>query len=159
MHGMPASDFPADTKREFMRLHSGARAAQTPADSSRHDELDKQIRAWPRTPKNDPYHFASMELAKELGRQAGCEVVLGYNEFCAPDCDEAAEIAAKLKPAEIVVVTPMLMRGGSHAESDIPSFIQRARARHPEIHFRYAWPFNTDRIAKFLSDQIHASSA
>jgi hypothetical protein len=48
-------------------------------------KLDARIRTWPRTAENDPFHAASQDLAAQLSQETGCEVIVGYNEFCAPD--------------------------------------------------------------------------
>jgi sirohydrochlorin ferrochelatase len=56
---------------------------------------------------------------------------------------------------EIAVVTPMLMRGGSHAEQEIPALIAAAQKRHPHKRIRYAWPFQTEHIARFLAEHLN----
>jgi len=51
---------------------------------------------------------------------------------------------------KIVVVTPMLTQGGSHAEEDIPKAIRLAEETYPDVEFIYAWPFETKNTARFL---------
>jgi sirohydrochlorin cobaltochelatase len=55
---------------------------------------------------------------------------------------------------KVIVVTPMMTRGGQHAEVDIPAAVRNAQAQHPEIPITYAWPFRISEIAGFLATQI-----
>lgn len=156
MHGAPPRDFPRPELQEFMGLHGRLEHADGSAQEAlqrRHDELEAKMRAWPRTPENDPFHAASMKLAEHLQTAIGFPVLVGFNEFCAPALGEALDAAASLAP-HVVVVTPMMTRGGAHAEADIPREIAAARARHPEVRFTYAWPFPVQDIAGFLAGQI-----
>jgi sirohydrochlorin cobaltochelatase len=81
-------------------------------------------------------------------------VILGFNEFCAPSLEQALAEAANLTPERVVVVTPMMTRGGEHSEVDIPTAVRLAQEGHPEISFAYVWPFNSSQVASFLADQI-----
>lgn len=157
MHGAPPSDFPREEMGEFFALGSRLRTASGPeraAMESRHAELEARMRAWPRTPQNDRFHAGSVDLAKHLEEVSGSKVVLGFGEFCAPTMGEALDQAAAFKPKRVTVVTPMMTRGGEHAESEIPAAVADARERHPAILFRYAWPFEVGSIAAFLAAQV-----
>jgi sirohydrochlorin cobaltochelatase len=155
MHGMTPKDYPLEEKKEFLRLHSQVDAGGLSAEQRRrHDELDLKMRRWPRTPQNDPYHTAATELAREMARSSGNEVILGYNEFCAPSLQEAFALAAEKRPDKVVVVTPMMTRGGNHSEEEIPAEVQTARERFPHIQFDYAWPFDPAKIADFLTGHV-----
>lgn len=57
-------------------------------------------------------------------------------------------------PAKIIVVTPMMTRGGEHSEVDIPAMIKRAEARYPSVAIDYIWPFDPAQVARFLAAQI-----
>jgi sirohydrochlorin cobaltochelatase len=156
MHGAPPLDFPEQELAEFYNLH--ARLARTfgageTAAHRRSAELEAKIRTWPRTPKNDPFFAGSQELAVQLRRASGRKVVLGFNEFCAPSLDEALDQAAEQGAEKIIVVTPMMTRGGEHAEKDIPEAVEQARSRHPKEKFIYAWPFPVSEVAEFLTAQ------
>jgi sirohydrochlorin cobaltochelatase len=156
MHGAPPRDFPRRELQEFMGLHGRLEHAAGPereALQRRHDELEAKMRSWPRTPENDLFHAASLQLAEHLGKATGLPVIVGFNEFCAPALDEALDQAAS-SASHVVVVTPMMTRGGTHAEADIPREIDAARARHPTVRFTYAWPFPMPDIAGFLAGQI-----
>ena len=120
----------------------------------RHDELEAKVRNWPRTAQNDPFHAASLELGAQLGAETGSDVLVGFNEFCSPSLDEALDQAAGRRPDRIIVVTPMMTRGGEHADVDIPAAIERCRSRHPGLSISYAWPFDTEEVARFLASQM-----
>lgn len=157
MHGAPPLDFPRQELGEFFGLRGRMERAgveERAALRARHEELEGRMRAWPRTPANDPFHAASHELARDLAEAAGLEVLVGFNEFCAPSLDEALDEAAARRPAQVIVVTPMMTRGGEHAEKDIPATIAAAAERHPEVRFAYAWPFDSGEVAAFLAKQV-----
>lgn len=160
MHGMPPKDFPEKEKMEFLRLHSqhSKPGALSEEQMKRHDELDEKMRRWPRTAENDSFHAASYRIAEEMKKSGGTEVLVAFNEFCAPAVAETLDKAAALQQGEVVVVTPMLTRGGSHAELEIPEDIEKARQRNPGVLFRYAWPFDSAFVAQFLSRQIEQSA-
>ncbi len=157
MHGMPPADFPQEELAEFFRLHSmvhSGSGGDREDHRKRYAFLEDKMRRWPRNEQNDPFHGASRQLAAHLSRESGYEVVVGHNEFCAPDLYEALESAADKGAGKIIVVTPMMTRGGDHAEKDIPVVIDRFRTLCPEIDVVYAWPFDAARVARFLADHI-----
>jgi sirohydrochlorin cobaltochelatase len=157
MHGMPPVDFPREELAEFFKLHSIIGTGKSGDQKFLHDRyafLDNKIRNWPRNEQNDPFYAASRELATHLSQKSGHEVVVGYNEFCAPTIDEALQSAADEKANKIIVITPMMTSGGNHAEKDIPAAIDKFRKLHPGIEVIYTWPFDTAEVAKFLSDHV-----
>lgn len=159
MHGMPPRDFPPEERVELFglraRLHQGGEGSETMV--RRHAELDAKMRAWPRTSQNDPYHAGAYALSEQVSRRTDHRVVVGFNEFCDPTLDQALDQAALPSPERVVVITPMMTRGGSHSELDIPAAIERARQRHPHLDIHYAWPFELASMARFLSEQIDRS--
>jgi sirohydrochlorin cobaltochelatase len=157
MHGAPPRDFPRREMGEFFGLH--ARVGHTAGSGEseperRYAELHAKMRSWPRSAQNDRFWAASHELADHLSRVTGNEVVVGFNEFCGPDLDEALEQAVAQDVERVIVVTPMMTRGGEHAEVDIPAAVGRAKERHPEIPMTYVWPFDFGQVAQFLAEQI-----
>ena len=159
MHGAPPNDFPRQETTEFFGLYgrmAHATDVQRQEMGRRYDELHARMRAWPRTPENDPFFAASMEMAECLKQEAGQEVIVGFGEFCGPALDEALEQAVAREASSITVITPMMTRGGEHAELDIPAAIEQAQKRHPGIPMAYAWPFSTAEVARFLAAQIEA---
>jgi sirohydrochlorin cobaltochelatase len=157
MHGAPPLDFPPEEMTEFMSLHARGGHTSKPdagAQRLRYVELEAKMRAWPRTGQNDPFYAGSQDLARQLRQESGIEVIIGFNEFCAPTLDDALERAAAREAEKIVVVTPMMTRGGEHSAIDIPEAIRRAQQKFPAQKIVYAWPFATEDIARFLSSQI-----
>lgn len=162
MHGAPPNDFPSPELAEFFGLHMQlgqipARAIQADPRlaerQKRHDEIHARLRAWPRTPQNDPFFHASHKLADELSEAAGSPVKVGFIEFCGPSLDQALDSTVVEGATRVVVLTPMMTPGGEHSEADIPLAVEQARARHPQVDFAYAWPFEAKRVAEFLADQ------
>ena len=155
MHGAPALDFPKNELVEFFRLHARVgHGDSVPEDLRRStDELEAKMRNWPRTADNDPFYTGSVELAEHLRRETGLAVILGFNEFCSPSLAEALDQAAGAAQ-KILVVTPMMTRGGEHSAVDIPKAVRAAGERHPGKDFVYVWPFPTEDIARFLSGQV-----
>jgi sirohydrochlorin cobaltochelatase len=157
MHGAPPSDFPRAEAAEFFSLHSRLNHATGPDKEEmerRYTELEARMRAWPRTAQNDPYYAAAQALAAELGPAADATIEVGFNEFCNPTLDEALDSAMTSNPDRVVVVTPMMTRGGGHSEVDIPQAVNRAKERHPGAPIVFAWPFAVPSIAQFLASQI-----
>lgn len=157
MHGMPPNDFPADEMAELFGLHARlahAGESERAALERRHAELENKMQMWPRTAKNDPFYAGSQELAACLSETTGHQVIIGFNEFCAPNVDKALDDAVAQGAEKVFVVTPMLTQGGEHAEVDIPNAIRRARQRHPLTSVIYAWPFEVMDVAQFLAVQI-----
>lgn len=157
MHGAPPRDFPRNEMLEYFALHGrleNAAVSHSPALEQRYEELDTRMRNWPRTESNDPFYFASQELAGELKRASGWEVLVGFNEFCAPSLEKTLEQAASENAARVFVVTTMMTRGGEHSERDIASAVKSAQEHHPQVSIIYAWPFEASEVAQFLAAHI-----
>ncbi len=157
MHGAPPLDYPRAELSEFFGLHARmehAPAEQRAAIAPRYFELDRKVRSWPRTPENDPFYAGACALADALSTAAGCEVLLGFNEFCAPSLEEALDQSAASGAGHVVVITPMVTRGGEHSEKEIPAAVQDAQQRYPQVEFRYAWPLDLQAVAQFLAGQV-----
>ena len=157
MHGAPPTDCPRSQVVLLVGLHMWLEHGPVPMRAALeryHARLEAKIRAWPRTADNDPFYTASHTLAAQLGQAAACEVIVGFNEFCALSLDEALDQAVARGADRIVVVTPMMTPGGEHAEKDIPAALERAEERHPGVTFVYAWPFDVGDVARFLATQI-----
>jgi sirohydrochlorin cobaltochelatase len=153
MHGVPPRDFPRQELREYFELSFKAEYSPfslSESEMGRLAELERKMRLWPRNEKNDPFYFGSLRISQALASCAGCEVILGFNEFCAPSLEEALEEACRRKPEIVLVLTPMLTPGGEHAAREIPEAIEKAKANHPGIKIIYAWPFEPEEIACFL---------
>jgi sirohydrochlorin cobaltochelatase len=120
----------------------------------RYDQLDAKMRAWPRTPENDPFHTGSIDIASNLQEVTHMEVILGFNEFCNPSLEQAFEQAIKPDPDKIIVITPMMTRGGEYSEVNIPATIKRIESQYSDVPIDYIWPFGSDQVAQFLAAQI-----
>ena len=157
MHGVPPNDFPKGEMAELMALHGrlghGVESERVSLER-RHAEIDARIRAWPRSARNDPFYVASQDLAEHLSGATGCEVIVGFNEFCAPALDEALDRAMLQRPDKVVVLTPMMTRGGEHSEVHIPQAIRWVQGKYPDTPIVYLWPFEVSEVANFLATQI-----
>ena len=157
MHGAPPSDFPRQEVGEFFALQGRLKRGQPEeraALQARHDEIEAKMRAWPRRDGTDAYWAGSQALAEALRQATELTVLVGFHEFCAPSIDEVLDEAVRLAPEKVVVVTPMLTRGGEHSEQDIPAAIERARVRCPQATFEYAWPYAPEEMAAFFAAHI-----
>ena len=63
-------------------------------------------------------------------------IEVGFIEFADPLLDPALNHAAR--NSERVLVLPLILNAAGHVRQDIPSAIQRARKRHPDVQFLYA---------------------
>jgi sirohydrochlorin cobaltochelatase len=157
MHGTPPKDFPRQEMSEWFGLHGQmehARGTERSALEKRYAELDAKMRGWPRTVANDPFRVNSLELAAQVRQMTGLPVIVGFNEFCAPTLAEALEQAIRSGAEKVVVVTPMMTRGGEHAERDIPAAIEQVQREHSGVQIVYAWPFDLADVAGFLVQRV-----
>ena len=60
--------------------------------------------------------------------------------------------------SKIILVTTMITRGGSHSELEIPEELEVLRKKYKDIDIQYAWPFDMDTFALFLSDHVKSFS-
>jgi sirohydrochlorin cobaltochelatase len=156
MHGAPPNEVSQREVTELVSLHRAlehAPAFVRAVMERRYHNLDAKIRAWPRTAQNDPFWAGSQALAEHLRSATNLKVIVGFNEFCAPALDDALDQAAR-QADNVIVVTPMMTRGGEHSEVEIPDSIKRAQERHPAVMFKYAWPLDSTEVASFMAAQI-----
>ena len=154
-HGAPATDCPRGKIGMFMALESMPGLVKRAGFLQRlKASLDCTIRFWPRTAANDPYREGVNALAERLAAQTGQEVIAGYLEFCAPDIGACIDEAVARDVDRVVVVTTMTTRGGEHSETEIREIVEAGQMRHASVQVLYAWPFDTDRVARFFTDEI-----
>lgn len=157
-HGAFPSDCPRGLVAEYKKLES-ERQARGGAPSPREEELDAQIRRWPRSKRTDPYKYGVEAIASALRRELPrTHIATAYNEFCAPGIEEAVRRLASQAITEATVITTMYTRGGLHSEIEIPQILKKLRREHPRLKLRYAWPFPLKSLAAFLAAQVRASS-
>ena len=153
-HGGLPSDMPSEMVEKFMRIHKGRIKAGGPI-TEQEIELDTSIRKWKRTPENDPYKTGLESLASHMEPMLKGHILkTAYNEFCYPAIEDAVEELANENVSKIIIVTTMITRGGSHSEKEIPEELHALCSKHPNIDIQYAWPFDMDIFALFLTTHI-----
>ena len=154
-HGGLPSDIPSEVVEKFMRLHK-ARVKSGGEVTSQEVDLDNTIRRWERTPESDPYKSGLETLASHMEQFLKDDVVkTAYNEFCYPTIEEAVEELSKENVSKIILVTTMITRGGSHSEREIPEELEDLKQKFKDIDIQYAWPFDMDTFALFLTTHIN----
>jgi len=159
MHGALPQDFPRAELGEFFALHARHEAHDPTVPLERYTALENKLRCWPRSPENDPFYAASYALAQAIAQESGLDVVVGFNEFCAPDLPEALALAVKGGAERVVVATAMLTRGGEHAEREIALAVERGRQQYPGVEIVYAWPYESADVARFITGHIQRFTA
>lgn len=86
--------------------------------------------------------LATEALARAVARHADAPVHLGFLDHDNPGVDEA--IATASASADHVVLVPLLLSSGFHAEVDVPAAVDRARIRFPRVRFTTATPLGPD---------------
>ncbi len=156
-HGGVPRDCPPEWVSRLKALESARRKTGAPR-TGEEQELDRALRAWPRSKETDPYRAGMERLAARLApRLHPVRLAVAYNEFCAPTLEDACGDLVKNGAGEIVVVPTMFTPGGIHSEREIPDKLAALRTRFPEVRFHYAWPFDLDRVAAMLADQVFGS--
>jgi len=79
---------------------------------------------------------------------------VAYNEFCAPTLEDSVKELIKKGATHITVTTTMFTPGGSHSEIEIPEILDHMRPQYPGVDLRYAWPFDLERVANTLAEQV-----
>lgn len=153
-HGAVPTDYPPALVSELKALEGRRRITGAPPEA-REIELDQKIRRWLRTKANDPYQAGVEAIAKALrAKLQGSRVALAYNEFCAPDIEEAVAKLVGEGYRDVTLVPTMYTRGGVHSEVEIPKILEDLRRKHPGAKLRYAWPFPVGEIAALLDRQL-----
>ena len=156
-HGGIPKDCPQDLVTKLKRLEAQRRAAKLPP-SQEETDLDRTIRRWPRTEATDPYRSGLEALAAQLRPLLdGILFAVAYNEFCTPTLEEAVEDLIKQGASQITVTTTMFTPGGSHSEVEIPEILAQLRPKYPEVHIKYAWPYDLKLVTSLLVRQLKLS--
>jgi sirohydrochlorin cobaltochelatase len=153
-HGGIPSDCPPEYISTFKRLESQRRAKNLPPSD---EELlvDKVIRDWPRTKETDPYQAGLEAVAKSLKPNLyGTHLENAFNEFCDPTIQKAVDTLINKGISEIIIISTMFTPGGSHSEIEIPEVVHELNKKYPKVNVDYAWPFDLEHIAIFLSEHI-----
>ncbi len=153
-HGGVPHDCPSDLISKLKRLEAQRRAAGAPM-SQEEQEIDQQVRHWPRTAESDPYKTGLETLGSHLRSLLNGEhFALAYNEFCTPTLEEAVESLIAEGAKDITVTSTMFTPGGSHSELEVPESLAALRKTYPDITLRYAWPFDLDLVSRMLAEHI-----
>ena len=153
-HGGLPSDIPSEIIEKFMRIHKSRLKTGGEATTQEVD-LDKTIRRWKRTPETDPYRSGLEALASRMEKFLNNFIVkTAYNEFCYPTIEESVRDLLEGNVSKIILVTTMITRGGSHSEKEIPEELEALRKKFKDIDIQYAWPFDIDTFALFLSTHV-----
>jgi sirohydrochlorin cobaltochelatase len=142
-----------------LKALEAARRVSGVAPSPAERELESQIRYWPRSANNDPYRAGVEALAQALRALGYPRVVAAYNEFCAPDLEQAANRLIEEGQRSITILSTMLVGGGGHSEDDIPADVERLRGTHPAVSFDYLWPIPASRVAQLYAELLRDHGA
>lgn len=157
-HGAPATDCPPRLVGELMGLQwcgDGHAPGGHPSLQGRAEQLDSQIRNWPRHPGNDPYREGLERVAAALReRLPGIPVAIGYNEFCFPSVPQVMDEVIRQGANRVLVIPSMLTPGGLHSQIDIPRTLDQIRGRYPGVSIEYLWPFDLTQVATLLASHI-----
>ena len=153
-HGGLPSDMPSEIVEKFMRVHKG-RVKSGESITEQEQELDSTIRKWERTKETDPYKFGLESLASSMKPFLSDYIIkTAYNEFCFPTIEEAVAELVEGGASHVSIITTMITRGGSHSEKEIPGEVQSLCSKYKNIHIEYAWPFDMEAFALFLSTHV-----
>ena len=154
-HGAPALDTPSALVSELKQLEIQRRQGKMCEMTPRELELDRLIRAWPRTPETDSYKFGLEKLADKLAPKLGnLPLVIAYNEFCMPSVGDAITSLVQSGAKHITLMPTMFTPGGSHSELEIPEIIHELGKHHQGIRLTYAWPVDVEYLADFIAGHL-----
>ncbi|MCX7798102.1 MAG: CbiX/SirB N-terminal domain-containing protein [Melioribacter sp.] len=145
-HGAPAKDYPKLS--EYFKLHD--------THSPEAEELENELRNWPRNEQNDPYWAGFTKIIKVFKEKFKNfhSVHYAFNEMCAPTIEEALKSALATNPDVILVTSIMFTPGGGHSEQDIPAAIEMFKEEHPNVKIIYAWPYSEVSLADFINSHL-----
>jgi sirohydrochlorin ferrochelatase len=88
-----------------------------------------------RNPRTAADHAALCNaVADALGASVGpARVLPAFLEISEPSIGDAIDDAVA-EGARSITVLPLFVHVGNHVEHDIPAIVERARARHPDVH-------------------------
>ena len=100
--------------------------------------------------------FRVVEIVKQRGAFPIVEV--GFMECNAPDIPTAIASCVSQGATEIAAV-PYFLHTGKHVADDLPTLLEQARERYPEITFRMGeYLGRSPRLTEILADRIGAVS-
>ena len=90
-HGQLPRDLSKEIREEYFKLR--AKPRKNLDEERLYEELERMIRNWPRNNSNDPYWNSLHKLGDLIRLHGEYDVVVAFNEFCAPHIEEALEDA------------------------------------------------------------------
>ncbi len=102
---------------------------------------------------------ADMFRVVEVVRQRGVFsiVEVGFMECNEPDIPTALDACATQGATEIIAV-PYFLHTGTHVADDLPTLLEQARERYPEIAFRMGdYLGRSERLTDILADRVQAT--
>ncbi|WP_185806799.1 sirohydrochlorin chelatase [Bacillus salinus] len=83
----------------------------------------------------------------------------GFMELAEPSIPDAIEKCVN-QGATVVKVMPVLLLPGIHANFDIPSFVEKARKKYPDVTFLYGTPLaGDDLMLEVFHDRLQSCGA
>lgn len=158
-HGLAAQDFPPEKLRQYRQvagqvMEAGGEIYAPSELVQRMNSLVREMRQWKRTPKNDPYDASVKALATRIQQLGGFDIAeVAHNEACGLDVEEAIDNAVNQGATQVIVISTMSIKGGTHSEQDIADKVEKAKGAHPGVKIAYAWPFDIDQLARFFVEQ------
>ncbi len=108
----------------------------------------------PRPEANDDM-FAVVDVVRERGVYPVVEV--GFMECNEPSIPEAIDTCV-MQGAERVIAVPYFLHTGNHVADDLPTALEEAQERHPEVEFLMGDYIGHDMlIADVIRDRVIAA--
>src|SRR5579875_1335490 len=86
--GNPPKDYPKEKFLEYIKLKFNLEKIDE-ASRKRFEELDQEIKKWPRNANNDPSYFNIVNLCEELRYALGFVTDFAFENYCSPTLSEA----------------------------------------------------------------------
>jgi sirohydrochlorin cobaltochelatase len=97
-----------------------------------------------------------LTFASRLASRIARPIYPGFLELSDPPIVSAIDEAVQAGASTIIAI-PWLLLGAGHAKNDMPTAIQWARQRHPQVVIRYGTPINVQpELLAILADRLAA---
>ena len=108
-------------------------------------------------PEANSQMYSVVELVRE--RRIFDVVEVGFMECNEPLIGDAIELCV-MQNAERIIAVPYFLHTGTHVANDLPTLLDEAKLRHPQIQFamgRYVGAL--DRLTEVLADRANAAAS
>src|SRR5437016_10458128 len=97
-----------------------------------------------------------LTFANRVASRLACPIYAGFLELADPPIVSAIDEAIQAG-ARTIFAMPWLLLGAGHAKNDLPTAIQWARQRYPQVAIRYGSPLNMQpELLAVLADRLAA---